>query len=121
MRRSRGERLGLLFVRGPAGIGKSTLLRELADDATAAGRQVRHLHGSATADARETPRAIRRRALRRLRPGSPHRLLRGAGIPRPVLRDEYSASCPATRSSWWRAGPGRAPPGSLIRPGPGRS
>ncbi|WP_346157090.1 BTAD domain-containing putative transcriptional regulator [Nonomuraea recticatena] len=53
LRRSRGERLGLLFVRGPAGIGKSTLLRELADDATAAGRQVRHLHGSATADARE--------------------------------------------------------------------
>ncbi|WP_276615474.1 BTAD domain-containing putative transcriptional regulator [Nonomuraea basaltis] len=48
-----GERLGLLFVRGPAGIGKSTLLRKLADDATAAGRQVWHLHGSATAEARE--------------------------------------------------------------------
>nr|WP_277750790.1 BTAD domain-containing putative transcriptional regulator [Nonomuraea polychroma] len=51
--RSRGERLGLVFVRGPAGIGKSTLLRKLADDATAAGRQVWHLHGSAIADARE--------------------------------------------------------------------
>ncbi|MGP3963185.1 BTAD domain-containing putative transcriptional regulator [Nonomuraea sp. 3N208] len=53
LRRSRGERLGLLFVRGPAGIGKSTLLCELAGDATAAGRQVWHLHGSATAEARE--------------------------------------------------------------------
>ncbi|MER6943113.1 BTAD domain-containing putative transcriptional regulator [Nonomuraea sp. NPDC000554] len=53
LKQSRGERLGLLFVRGPAGIGKSTLLRKLADDATAAGRQVWHLHGSATAEARE--------------------------------------------------------------------
>ncbi|MGW4474993.1 BTAD domain-containing putative transcriptional regulator [Nonomuraea sp. NPDC004354] len=53
LKTSRGERPGLLFVRGPAGIGKSTLLRKLADDAAAAGRRVRHLHGSATAQARE--------------------------------------------------------------------
>lgn len=41
------KRPGLLFVRGPAGIGKSTLLRKLAEDAAAAGRRVWHLHGSA--------------------------------------------------------------------------
>ncbi len=44
---------GLLFVCGPAGIGKSTLLRKFAEDAAAAGRRVWHLHGSATARARE--------------------------------------------------------------------
>ncbi|MFB4278904.1 BTAD domain-containing putative transcriptional regulator [Nonomuraea sp. MTCD27] len=49
----RGGRPGLLFVRGPAGIGKSALLRELADAAAAAGRQVWHLHGSAPAEARD--------------------------------------------------------------------
>ncbi|MET9341613.1 BTAD domain-containing putative transcriptional regulator [Nonomuraea sp. NPDC003804] len=53
LKTSRGECPGLLFVRGPAGIGKSTLLRKLADDAAAAGRRVRHLHGPATAQARE--------------------------------------------------------------------
>ncbi|GAA2852092.1 BTAD domain-containing putative transcriptional regulator [Nonomuraea rubra] len=36
-------RPALLFVRGPAGIGKSALLHQLAQDATAEGRQVRHL------------------------------------------------------------------------------
>ncbi|MFB4270561.1 BTAD domain-containing putative transcriptional regulator [Nonomuraea sp. GTA35] len=40
-------RPGVLFVRGPAGIGKSALLQQLAEDATAEGRQVRHLHASA--------------------------------------------------------------------------
>ncbi|MFF4622671.1 BTAD domain-containing putative transcriptional regulator [Nonomuraea jabiensis] len=53
LKRSRGERPGLLFFRGPAGIGKSTLLHRLADDATAVGRRVWHLRGSATAEARE--------------------------------------------------------------------
>ncbi|MFE3451255.1 BTAD domain-containing putative transcriptional regulator [Nonomuraea sp. NPDC059194] len=37
----------LLFVRGSAGIGKSTLLRTFAADAAAAGRRVWQLHGSA--------------------------------------------------------------------------
>lgn len=53
LKKSRGERPGLLFFRGPAGIGKSTLLRKLAEDAAAAGRRVWHLHGSATTEARE--------------------------------------------------------------------
>ncbi|MEV0233737.1 BTAD domain-containing putative transcriptional regulator [Nonomuraea sp. NPDC050786] len=53
LKKGRGERPELLFVRGPAGIGKSTLLRRLADDAAAAGRRVWHLHGSAPAEARE--------------------------------------------------------------------
>ncbi|MFI7130317.1 BTAD domain-containing putative transcriptional regulator [Nonomuraea sp. NPDC050153] len=50
LKEGRGERL--LFVRGPAGIGKSTLLRELAADAVAAGRRVWHFHGG-PAEARE--------------------------------------------------------------------
>ncbi|MBP2702614.1 AAA family ATPase [Microbispora sp. RL4-1S] len=49
---SRGDGPGVLFVRGPAGIGKSALLREFAHDATDAGRQVWHLQGPAT-DPRE--------------------------------------------------------------------
>ncbi|MDP9862549.1 MULTISPECIES: BTAD domain-containing putative transcriptional regulator [Streptosporangium] len=53
LKKSHGERPGLLFVRGPAGIGKSTLLRKFAEDAAATGRRVRHLHGPATAEARE--------------------------------------------------------------------
>jgi DNA-binding SARP family transcriptional activator len=53
LEQSGGERLGLLFICGPAGIGKSTLLRKLADDATAEGRRVWHLHSSATSEARE--------------------------------------------------------------------
>ncbi|MEV4107777.1 BTAD domain-containing putative transcriptional regulator [Nonomuraea sp. NPDC049695] len=53
LKKGRGEGPGLLFVRGPAGIGKSTLLRKLADDAAAAGRRVWHLHGPAPAEARE--------------------------------------------------------------------
>ncbi|WP_206068171.1 BTAD domain-containing putative transcriptional regulator [Nonomuraea composti] len=40
-------RLGVLFVRGPAGIGKSALLRGLAEDAAVQGRPVRHLTPSA--------------------------------------------------------------------------
>ncbi|MGI5285451.1 BTAD domain-containing putative transcriptional regulator [Nonomuraea polychroma] len=47
------EGLDVLFVCGPAGIGKSTLLRKFADDATAEGRRVWHLQGSVTAEARE--------------------------------------------------------------------
>ncbi|MEV5541695.1 BTAD domain-containing putative transcriptional regulator [Saccharopolyspora shandongensis] len=39
-----GEGPGVLFVCGPAGIGKSTLLRKFAEDARAAGRRVWHLH-----------------------------------------------------------------------------
>jgi DNA-binding SARP family transcriptional activator len=44
---------GVLFVCGPIGIGKSTLLRRFAADAAAAGRPVWHLHGLTTAELRE--------------------------------------------------------------------
>ncbi|MGP3961930.1 BTAD domain-containing putative transcriptional regulator [Nonomuraea sp. 3N208] len=46
---AKGEGPGLLFLRGPAGIGKSALLHKLAEDAAAAGRRVWHLRGSAPA------------------------------------------------------------------------
>ncbi|MFI7612038.1 BTAD domain-containing putative transcriptional regulator [Nonomuraea terrae] len=52
LRDDRGGGSPLLFVRGPTGIGKSALLRAFAADATAAGRRVWHLDGSAH-DARE--------------------------------------------------------------------
>ncbi|GAA3078718.1 BTAD domain-containing putative transcriptional regulator [Streptosporangium carneum] len=60
LKKSRGERVALLFVHGPAGIGKSALLGELADDATAAGRRVWRLHASAIAEARERPERLER-------------------------------------------------------------
>ncbi|MBB5774009.1 BTAD domain-containing putative transcriptional regulator [Nonomuraea jabiensis] len=51
---------GMLFIRGPAGIGKSALLHRFAEDAAAAGRRVRYLrhahdylHGPATGQARD--------------------------------------------------------------------
>ncbi|MEU6270024.1 BTAD domain-containing putative transcriptional regulator [Saccharopolyspora shandongensis] len=47
------ERSGPLFVCGPAGIGKSTLLRKFADDARASGRQVWHLHDLDASERRE--------------------------------------------------------------------
>lgn len=50
--RSRGAGPAVLFVCGPVGIGKSTLLRRFADDATAAGRTVWQLRGLATAELR---------------------------------------------------------------------
>ncbi|TYB69133.1 AAA family ATPase [Nonomuraea sp. PA05] len=40
------DRPGVLFVRGPAGSGKSALLGQLADDAAAEGRTVRRLDAS---------------------------------------------------------------------------
>ncbi|UOX91168.1 winged helix-turn-helix domain-containing protein [Amycolatopsis sp. FBCC-B4732] len=46
------NRGGTLFLRGPAGIGKSTLLRRFADDAAAAGRPAWLLHGLTTAELR---------------------------------------------------------------------
>jgi len=52
VKRSRGEGLKVLFVRGPVGIGKSTLLRCFAHDATAAGRTVWHLHDLTTPELR---------------------------------------------------------------------
>ncbi|UBU11354.1 BTAD domain-containing putative transcriptional regulator [Nonomuraea gerenzanensis] len=45
-------RPGVLFVRGPAGIGKSALLCQLAEDAAAEGRPVRHLRAGAEARGR---------------------------------------------------------------------
>ncbi|MEV0701969.1 BTAD domain-containing putative transcriptional regulator [Saccharopolyspora sp. NPDC050389] len=48
-----GERSGPLFVCGPAGIGKSTLLRKFAEDARAAGHQVWHVQDWAAAERRE--------------------------------------------------------------------
>ncbi|MFD4197860.1 BTAD domain-containing putative transcriptional regulator [Amycolatopsis thermoflava] len=51
--RRRDDGLVVFFVRGHAGIGKSTLLRRYADDAAAAGRTVWHLHGLTTVELRE--------------------------------------------------------------------
>lgn len=47
------NRGGVLFLCGPAGIGKSALVRRFADDAAAAGRTVWHLDGLPTARLRE--------------------------------------------------------------------
>ncbi|MFY1653691.1 AAA family ATPase [Solwaraspora sp. WMMB762] len=41
------EPLGVLYLHGPGGIGKSTLLRYFGDDAAAAGRRVVHVDGRA--------------------------------------------------------------------------
>ncbi|GAA0636257.1 hypothetical protein GCM10010174_67390 [Kutzneria viridogrisea] len=53
LERGHSEGLEVLFVRGHAGIGKSTLLRRFAADAEAAGRTVWHLHDLTTAQLRE--------------------------------------------------------------------
>ncbi|MFD0471211.1 BTAD domain-containing putative transcriptional regulator [Nonomuraea thailandensis] len=146
----RQSRPGVLFVRGPAGIGKSALLNRLAADAAAEDRQVRHL--PAPAETRPTgpdasagggrpawtPPPGAGRSGPRIRPASGSNGSRRSSPARRApscsstpsrswpswsrgCATTTSGACPPTRSSWWRAGAGRAPPGSPIRPGRERS
>ena len=110
----------VLFVHGPGGIGKSTLLDEMRRRAVARGRPVVSLDGRDVAGLDPRGRGGRRDGGRRSRPGVARRLLRAAHPARPLVpAANCCRRCPRGRSPCWPDGSRRARRGRPTRAGDG--